>query len=81
MLQLVLLLLGCALSQHLWTISHAVVRPILTFRLLGVTSYVFLSLAATVSYSCPYQTPPSILTRTSIRYLRSWKPEAPESTA
>ena len=69
MLQLALLLLGCALSRYLWTISHTVAGVIIAVMLLGVTSYVFLTLAAILHYSCPYQTPPSILTRTVIRYL------------
>jgi len=69
MLQLALLLLGCALSQYLWTISRTVAGVIAAMTLFGVTSYVFLTLAATLYYNCPYQTPPSILTRTIIRYL------------
>ena len=69
MLQLALLLLGCALSQYLWTISHTVAGIIATMTFFGVTSYVFFTLAATLYYNCPYQTPPSILTRTIIRYL------------
>jgi hypothetical protein len=69
MLQFALLLLGCALSLYLWTISRAVAGVAITVTLFGVTSYVFLTLAATLYYNCPYQTPPSILTRTVIRYL------------
>ena len=69
MLQLALLLLGCALSQYLWTISRTVAGVIAAMTLFGITSYVFFTLAATLYYNCPYQTPPSILTRTIIRYL------------
>ena len=69
MLQLALLLLGCALSKYLWTISRTVAGVIITVTLFGVTSYVFLTLTAALYYNCPYQTPPSILTRTVIRYL------------
>ena len=69
MLQLALLLLGCALSRYLWTISHTVAGVVVAVTFFGVTSYVFLTLAATLYYNCPYQTPPSILTRTVIRYL------------
>jgi len=68
-LQLALMLLGCALSRYLWTISRTVAGVILTFTLFGLTSYVLFTLAATLYYNCPYQTPPSILTRTTIRYL------------
>ena len=58
MLQLALLLLGCALSRYLWTISRTVAGVITAVTLFGVTSYVFLTLAATLYYNCPYQTPP-----------------------
>jgi len=70
MLQLALLLLGCALSLYLWTISRTVSAVILTFTLFGLTSYVLLSLAATLYYDCPYQTPPSILTRAIIGHAK-----------
>jgi len=69
MLQLALLLLGCALSRYLWMISHTVAGVIVVVMLFGVTSYIFLTLAATLYHNCPYQTPPSILTRTITRYL------------
>jgi len=69
MLQLALMLLGCALSRYLWMISRTVAGVILTFTLFGLTSYVFFTLAATLYYNCPYQTPPSVLTRTTVRYL------------
>ena len=69
MLQLALLLLGCALSRYLWTISHPVAGVVIAVMLFGVASYTFLTLAATLYYTCPYQTPPSILARKIIRYL------------
>ena len=69
MLQLALLLLGCALSQYLWMISRTVARVIIAVTVLGVALYVSLTLAATLYYNCPYQTPPSTLTRTVIKYL------------
>ena len=69
MLQLALLLLGCMLSQYLWTISRTVAGVIITVTVLGVTLYATLTLAATLYYNCPYQTPPSTLTRTVLTYL------------
>jgi len=69
MLQLALLLLGCALSRYLWTINRTVAGVIVGVTLFGVTSYVSLTLAATLYYNCPYQTPPSILTRKVIKCL------------
>jgi len=69
MLQLALLLLGCALSKYLWTISRTVAGVVVAVTIFGVTSYVFLTLAATIYYNCPYQTPPSILIRTTVKFL------------
>ena len=69
MLQLALLLLGCALSRYLWMTSRTVAGVIAAVTIFGVTSYVLLTLAATFYYNCPYQTPPSIFTRAVIRYL------------
>jgi len=69
MLQLALLLLGCALSMYLWTISRTVAGVVVAVTIFGLTSYLFLTLAATLYYNCPYQTPPSTFTRTVIRYL------------
>ena len=69
MLQLALLLLGCALSRYLWTINHTIAGVIIAVTLFGVTSYVSLTLAATLYYDCPYQTPPSIITRRVVRYI------------
>jgi len=65
MLQLALVLLGGALARYLWIISRTVAGVVLAFTLLGGTSYVFFTLAATSHYNCPYQTPPSIF----VRYL------------
>jgi len=69
MLQLALLLLGCALSKYLWTISHTVAGVVVAVTIFGVFSYISLTLAATLYRNCPYQTPPSILTCAVIKYL------------
>ena len=69
MLQVALLWLACGLSRYLWTISRTIAGVILAMTLFGITLYIFLTLAATFYYNCPYQTPPSILTRTFIKYL------------
>ena len=69
MLQFALLLFGCALSRYLWTISRTVAGVVVAVTVFGVTSYGLLTLAATLYYNCPYQTPPSTLTRAAIRYL------------
>ena len=69
MLQLALLLLGCALARYLWAISRTVAGVILAFTLLGITSYTFFTLVATLHYNCPYQTPLSTLNRLVIRHV------------
>jgi len=63
MLQLALLLLGCALSRYLWATSRTVAGVVIAFTLIGVTSYVVFTLAATLYYNCPYQTPVSTFTQ------------------
>ena len=68
MLQLALLLLGCALSLYLWTISRTVAGVTIAVTILGVGSYICFTLAATFFYSCPYQTPPSLVIRTLLTH-------------
>ena len=63
MLQLGLLLLGCALSLYLWTISRTVAGVAIAVTTVGIASYLFFTFAATLFYSCPYQTPPSLVIR------------------
>jgi hypothetical protein len=65
MLQFALLLLGCALSLHLWGINTAVALVILGATLFGVICYAFMVVAGTASASCPYQTPGA----QALRYL------------
>ena len=69
MLQVALLLLGCALSKYLWTINRTVAGFILAFTVFGVTSYTFFTFTASLSYDCPYQTPLSTIIRGCIEYI------------
>ena len=69
MLQVALLLLGCALSKYLWTINRTVAGFILAFTTFGVASYTFFTLAASLSYDCPYQTPLSTIIREYVKYI------------
>ena len=57
MLQVALLLLGCALSFYLWKINVTVACVVLSVTALGVIFYAFVVVAGTASTSCPYQTP------------------------
>jgi hypothetical protein len=65
MLQLALLLLGCALSQYLWGIDITIASVVLGVTALGVLFYLFIVVAGVASEGCPYQTPWTNI----IRYL------------
>ena len=65
MLQIALLLLGCALSRYLWEISITIASVVLGVTSFGVLFYIFIVVAGAVSEGCPYQTPGS----QAIRYL------------
>ena len=65
MLQIALLLLGCALSRYLWEINTTVAWVVLGVTSAGVVSYMFIFIVGTASESCPYQTPGS----NALRYL------------
>ena len=71
MLQLALLLLGCALSPYLWTISRTVAGVAIAATLLGVISYICFTLAATFFRDCPYQTPASLIIRSLVPHHRT----------
>ena len=57
MLQFALLLLGCALSRHIWGINTTVASVVIGVTSFGVACYAFILVAGTASTSCPYQTP------------------------
>jgi len=57
MLQVALLLLGCALSRYLWGINITVASVVLTVTSFGIIFYIFIIVAGTAFESCPYQTP------------------------
>ena len=57
MLQVALLLLGCALSRYLWDINTTVASVVLGITAFGLLFYVFIVIAGVVSENCPYQTP------------------------
>lgn len=74
MLQIALLLLGCALSRYLWDIQQAVAAVVICATAFGVLIYITVVLSAISSRYCPFQTPLSIL-------LRSWLVHATQSTS
>ena len=69
-LQVALLLLGCALSQYLWGINTTIASVVLGVTVFGVIFYVFIVVAGAVFVSCPYQTPVAQI----LRYLWSKVP-------
>ena len=72
MLQIALLLLGCALSRYLWEISITVASVVLAVTSFGLIFYLSIIIAGTVSESCPYQTPGArILRHVLPRILRT----------
>jgi hypothetical protein len=57
MLQVALLLLGCALSRYLWEIDITVASVVLAVTSFGLIFYILVVVAGTISVVCPYQTP------------------------
>ena len=70
MLQLALLL-DCALSRYLWTISQTVVGVAIAMTLSGITSHAFFTLTAAFFHDCPFQTPPSLVIQKFILHHQS----------
>ena len=57
LLQVALLLLGCALSLYLLEIDMTVAWAVIGVTMLGVIFYAFIVVAGAIFASCPYQTP------------------------
>jgi len=57
MLQVALLLLGCALSRYFWDINTTVVSVVLGVTSFGLLFYLFIVVGGVASVSFPYQTP------------------------
>ena len=63
MLQVALLLLGCALSRYLWEINTTVASVVIGITGFGLLFYAFIVIAGVVSEDCPYQTPVAVFLR------------------
>ena len=59
MLQIALLLLGCALSRYLWESNTTIASVVIGVTSFGLLFYLFILIAGTIWESCPYQTPGS----------------------
>ena len=78
MLQVALLLLGCALSRYLWEVNIVVASVVLGVTSLGMTFYLSIVVAGTADESCPYQTPVVIILRQILRLFEA--PSQPRVT-
>ena len=68
MLQLALFLLGYALSNYLFLLNRTVAAVVIGFTTFGLLFFVLIVSAATLSYTCPFQTPFSLAIRFMIRF-------------
>ena len=59
MLQVALLLLGCALARYLWGVNITVASVVIAVTSFGIILYIFIITAGAASETCPYQTPGS----------------------
>ena len=75
MLQIALLLLGCALTRYLWEIDVTVASVVLAVTSFGLIFYIFVVVAGAISVICPYQTPGARILRhillSAFRSIRS----------
>jgi hypothetical protein len=69
MLQVALLLLGCALSRYLWEINIIVASVVLGVTSFGMIFYIFVIIAGAASVICPYQTPGARILRYIFRHI------------
>ena len=68
MLQVALLLLGYALSNYLFFVNKVVAGVLIGFTTFGFLFYLLIVSVATLSYTCPFQTPLSLVIRFVIRF-------------
>ena len=79
MLQVALLLLGCALSRYLWGIDVTVASVVLGVTASGIILYIFILIAGAASESCPYQTPGSHAPRYLVSKIQNVLYSAPSA--
>ena len=73
MLQIALLLLGCALSRYLWEINNVVASVVIGATSFLLAFYASIIIAGAASESCPYQTPGANILRYSLVFVSSWR--------
>ena len=72
-MQVSLLLFGCALVRYMWDLSRTVAAVIAAFTSSGFLFYLFIVFAATKWHTCPFQTPMSLLLRFAWATFRRWQ--------
>ena len=65
-----LLLLGYALARYFWDLSRTVSNVIIGSTAFGIMFYLFIVSSATISKTCPFQTPISIILRALVEHCR-----------
>ena len=68
LLQIALLLLGYALSNYLFSVNKTIAGVLIGFTTFGLLFYLLIVSVATLSYTCPFQTPLSLILRFMIRF-------------
>ena len=69
MLQVALLLLGCALSRYLWEINTTVASVVIGVTSFGVLFYLFTVVVGSIFESCPYQTSGTNIIHGAVRHV------------
>jgi len=71
MLQIALLLFGCALSMYLWDINGTVASLVIASTAFGIVFYASIAVAGAASTDCPYQTFGAQLLRSLCQKVRN----------
>ena len=80
MLQFALLLLGSSISGYLWYRNRIVATVVLSVTASGVIFYLLFTIAGSLCYECPYQTPMSLIIRIIVPSLSPRVPLVPSVT-
>jgi len=70
MLQVALLLLASGLCKRMWSINATIARTLISLTGLGVMFYIGIVIAGASSYTCPFQTPLSVVLRHLLKAAR-----------
>ena len=81
MLQIALLLLGYALSNRLFFINKVVAGVLIGFTSFGLFFHLLITFIATFFRNCPFQTPPSLILRSLIRFYNDRRKHSERSAS